>query len=266
MFYHLLNLFMGVSDTSAHLFYLTFSALTAIFTRMKDIFDMDKKSLKQLRDFFNKSPKEFSRATAGVLNSLAFSTRKYDIENIAQGMTVRNPKFVARMLKVTKTPPRSDIRKQQSSASSLRTADFTGWEEQQTGKRQTRTRAATTEGRGGSIKNTIRPRFRMRKNNKFYRPSQFKTRTEQGSFQFMMRVLATRGGGEFILSKQYGRMSPGLYSFRNHQVRKVQSTDNIKQPSRYKWRDHSIRNLQSRNDIRDIWSRELDRVMSKNIK
>ena len=233
---------------------------------MRDIFDMDARSLRELKKFMETRPKEFAKSTAGVLNSLAFSTRKYDMQNIAQGMTVRNPKFVARMLKVTKTPPRSDIRKQQSSASSLRTADFTGWEEQQTGKRQTRTRAATTEGRGGSMKNPVSPRFRMRKNNKFYRPSQFKARTEQGSFQFMMRVLATRGGGEFILSKQYGRMSPGLYSFRNHQVRKVQSTDNIKQPSRYKWRDHSIRNLQSRNDIRAIWGKELDRVMRKSIK
>jgi hypothetical protein len=233
---------------------------------MKDIFDMDSRSLKQLRKFMETRPKEFAKSTAGVLNSLAFSTRLYDIQNITQGMTVRNPKFVARMLKVQKTPPRSDIRKQQSSASSLRTADFTGWEEQQAGKRQTRTRAATTAGRGGNMKGTISPRFRMRKNNKFYRPSQFKARTEQGSFQFMMRVLATRGGGEFILSKQYGRMSPGLYSFRNHQIRKVQATDNIKQPSRYRWRDKSINNLQSRNDIRAIWSRELDRVMSKNIK
>ena len=67
---------------------------------MEDIFDMKSKDLKQLKKFMKTSPKEFEKATRGVLNSLAFKTRENDIKNITKSMVIRNPKFLRSSLRV----------------------------------------------------------------------------------------------------------------------------------------------------------------------
>jgi hypothetical protein len=228
---------------------------------MTALFHMDNRDLKKLQRFMAEAPREFKRASAGVLNSLAFSTRKYDIENINRGMTVRSPKFVNAMLRVDKTRS-TEISKQVAYAYSVKRKGFSGWEEQQTGKPQERERAATTPARGGNIRSKVLPRNRMKPGNKFYRPSQFK-RGKGDGFGFMMRVMATRGGGNFYLSQARGKLRAGLWSFRQRKLSRLQATDDIKEPKRFTWRTYSLNTLTTTNDIKKIWSRELDYAVKR---
>src|SRR4030042_3526765 len=78
--------------------------LTFFYTHlMQDIFKVDIKDLQKLIKFYRESPKQFRYATAGVLNFQAFQTRKYDLENIKNSMTIRDPKFMRQNLLVQKT-------------------------------------------------------------------------------------------------------------------------------------------------------------------
>jgi hypothetical protein len=246
---------------------------------MKSIFDMDATNLKALKKFYQKAPREFERATAGVLNSLAFKTRKNDIGNITGSMIVRNAKFIERSILVEKTRS-GKISSQQSVVGSVRRPGFTGWEEQQTGKRPERQNAPTTAARGGNTRSVVRPKYRLRAKNKFVRPSQFKARSESGSFQFMMRVLATRGGGLFLLPDNFGRLGRGLYHFEpttrsarkkarkigevaRGKITRIQKIGGIRQPKTFHWRDISISQLQNTTDITRIWSEQIRRIMSQ---
>jgi hypothetical protein len=231
---------------------------------MKSIFDMDATNLRALKKFYQKAPRDFERATAGVLNSLAFTTRKNDIRNITGSMIVRNAKFIERSILVEKTRS-GKISSQQSVVGSVRRPGFTGWEEQQTGKRPERQNAPTTAARGGNTRSVVRPKYRLRAKNKFVRPSDFKanTRSERAAFAFMMRVLATRGGGEFMITGGGLKLPPGLYSFRNRKVRKLQKLGEINPTRPNRWRTQSILQLQRGNDITRIWSEQIRRIMSQ---
>jgi len=187
---------------------------------MSMIFQMDLSDLRKLKRFQKNAPREFRAATAGVLNSLAFSTRKLDIKNISRSMIIRNSK-----------------------------------------------RTATIHSRKGSKRRQMLARARLKPGNKFYKPEQFQGKSLQRKFYFMMRVLGSRGGGEFLLSRNVplknGSLRRGLYSLRKSKIRRLQGFEGSSQPRRNPWHTKSLRMLSTRNDMRKVWQQNIDRVVRK---
>ena len=223
---------------------------------------MSRGDLKKLRRFFRESPRDFERVAANVLTSIAFSARKLYIENINRSMTVRNKRFVESSLRVV--PARTThIDRQFSEAGSIRRPRFSGWEEQQTGRLRKSNRAGTTAARGGDKKRQMLPRARLKRGNQFYKPEQFRARSDNSRFAFMMRVIASRGGGEFLLSKGHKSLPPGLYQFRNRRVRMLQKFGNVAQPRHIPWMSLANQSMQIRSDMAEVWRESARRVLQK---
>ena len=216
--------------------------------------------MKALKRFMRESPREFRHASAGVLNSLAFKTREYDIENITRSMIVRNPRFLRSGLKVQTARPQP-INQQQSAAFSINRPRHTGWEEQQTG-RGSMARTDTTAARGGSRGKQMKRKARLRPGARIHKPSDYNAQTHMSRFMFMMRVLNQSGGGEFLLTQQAGKLKPGLYSLKSGKVIALQRFDRV-QSRHIPWRDQSINSLKVRNDMGEVWADNIRRVIAK---
>jgi hypothetical protein len=233
---------------------------------MASDFYMDRRGLDKLERFFKDAPKLIKPVTANILTSLAFETRKYDIQNISSTMTIRNKRFVESSIQVEKA--RSvNIVNQIARVGSVERPRFSGWREQQTGEPPLRKRTISTNARGGSKASMVKQKYRLKSSNKFYKPEQFQGRDLKSSFQFMMRVLGTRGGGEFILTRNVqtkrGVMGPGEYSFRNHRIQKMQDFKMHLTIKRNTWRTQSLRRLTTGNTIEKIWRESMNRIISR---
>ena len=230
-------------------------------------FYMSTGDMRALKRFMKESPREFRHASAGVLNSLAFKTREYDIENITRSMIVRNPRFLRSGLKVTTARPQP-INQQQSAAFSINRPRHTGWEEQQTG-RGTMARTDTTAARGGSRGRQMQRKARLRPGSPIVKPSQYSTNTknqEAGRFGHMLRDLDNKGGGNFILTRDVrtskSRFIPGLWHFKKGKFSLLQDFRPAR-ARRIPWRDQSINSLQVRNDMGEVWAENIRRVIAK---
>jgi hypothetical protein len=230
---------------------------------MDTIFHFDDTFIKTLERFYREFPKESEQAVSGILNDLAYQTRQNDIENISGNMIIRNRQFLERSLQYTKARP-GRIESQVAYVYSVKRERFTGWEEQQTGRNAVKERSATLPARGGSRAGVMNRKSRLR--GQFYKPQQFQGHNIKQRFQFMMRVLNTRGGGEFIVSDSIptkrGTLKRGLYSLRNHQLTKYQSFED-KPIKQLRWRNMSLDQLARRNNINKLWSTHLNRVINK---
>lgn len=233
---------------------------------MSQMFSMNKSDLRKLERFFKRSPKQFKAATANILNSLAFTTKRYDQINIERSMIVRNRRFVQSSLRVQTARSSSDIDRQISIAYSVKRPRFSGWVEQEYGRRPKRRRTVTKHARGGNMRSAMKSRARLRPAGQFYKPEQFQGRSLQQRFYFMMRVLNSRGGGEFIITNPIhtnrGALGPGLYGLKNHQIKRYQKFQQF-QPRRIQWRTMSIRRLMSKNNIRNIWRNSLRHILQR---
>jgi len=231
---------------------------------MKTKFHMDARDLKKLKRFALNSPKDFQRATSNVLSSLAFQTRKNDIKNLHRGMIIRDERFLNSSLLVQKAK-NTKIQNQFALAYSIERPRFTGWKEQQTGQPAQRKRKTTKWARGGNMHKRMRTQARLSASNKIYKPSQFQGRNNNSKFQFMMRVLGSRGSGRFLLTEKYKRMTPGLYELtKGKRIRRLQDfTSPALRPKKLSWRTVSLKQLQSNNNIRRTWQTSLNHIVKK---
>jgi hypothetical protein len=232
---------------------------------MSDIFKVEQSDLHRLTKFFKESPRDFRYATAGVLNSLAFQTRRNDIQVLSGNMIIRNRRFLESNLKVEKTRAVS-IDQQIAYAGSIERPGFSGWKEQQNGTTSEKQRSGTIHARSGNRAASMKAKSRMKSGNKFYKPTQYQGKDKRSRFQFMLRVIGSRGGGEFLLSENMptkkGSMGKGLYELRQGKIKRLQSTENIKQPARFQWRSRSLDMLRD-GDIAKIWNEQINRIVDR---
>jgi hypothetical protein len=233
-----------------------------------DTFTMDPIGLKKLERFFKGFPREMRQASAGILNSLAFQTRKYDIENISADMVIRDPKFTRDSLKVQTTAPRR-IEEQVAYAGSINRPRFTGWKEAETGATSaTKKRGTTRAARGGNKHAIMRREARMRGTGKFKNVDNYRGHTREIRFHTMLSGFIRRGGGgAFILSKtiqtKHGHLPRGLWFFGNHKLQLLQYFGVEHMPKKIHWSRKSIVKLHERNDIQKIYTRQLERIIAK---
>lgn len=230
---------------------------------MADQFEMRSEDLKKLKKFFRKSPRLIKPVQANLITSLAFKTREYDIQNISSEMIIRNERFVKSSIRVTKATT-NDLN---AFVYSIRRPRFSGWEEQQTGKPSRKKKTPTLHARRGNRAGKIPNKFKFRSKSKFYNPSMFKGKTYKQRFYFMLRVLGSRGGGEFLLNNDVelkkGKLKKGLYSFRRHSISKIQDTTRRYRTKKFKWRTKSLQDLQQKNNLNEMWAKSINFILSR---
>ena len=186
---------------------------------------IDDKQLKQFKKMCRSGQKEFQYVTAEYLNSSAFRARELNIKNLQSQMTIRDQRFLSSSLRVEKTKPVS-INQQIAISGSITRPRFTGWKEQEDGGTAERKRKITISARGGSKQAKAQQKARLRPGNKIYKPEQFQGMSYEKRFYFMMRVLGSRGGGQFLLSQKLrtrrGYMNPGLYGLKSGKISMLQ--------------------------------------------
>jgi hypothetical protein len=239
---------------------------------MANIFQIDDRDLKKLIKFYKRAPREFTKAAASVLNTLAFETRKQNIHQIKKTMTVRGERFVTGSLRVQKTKG-NKLNDLMAIAGSIERQRFTGWAEQQLNKPAKRKRLQTVHARGGSFKKRVRQKAKMRRSNNFYTYRDFvspKAKTKRQATARMMRQIRSGEASrrpaviESGLGGRLGKFSYGLYEIKKRRIKRLQNLRprNV-QPKRNRWMTRSLRYLDRNVDLRAVWGRSINFVLKK---
>jgi hypothetical protein len=230
-----------------------------------DGFYIDKRELDKIEKAFKKAPKLLRPVTANVLNSLAFDARKRYVSNIDRLMIVRSPKFIHSAIRVQKAKS-GPIERQVALSGSINKPRFTGLREQEKGLPSKTKRAVTTAGRRGSKRNRAIGKARLKQANKFYKPEQFAGKTQYRKFLFMMRVIASRGKGEIIISNDLrirkGILHRGLYQYKGKKLTRLQAFD-VTGSERTPWMSKSNDQLIFSTDIIKKYRDSLKYIISR---
>jgi len=188
------------------------------------------------RDF--KKAHRFARV--GTVNNLAFKTRENVLGELKRTMTIRAPGFVRGSVKVQK----ASLRKPVSEAGSIKRERFSGWIEQETGKRTDRRRVQTRAARLGNWKRKVAPRFRLKPSAKFIKPADVGLSNNQ-IVAFLQTLNRKKYRQPFFLPVRYKRLQRGLYLFKGrfpkNKIVRVQSFDpkNV-QPVKEPWMSRAV--------------------------
>jgi hypothetical protein len=226
------------------------------------MFDIQTRDVEALARFYVKAPRIFAQASGSMLNEFAFGTRIEAFYEIAGKMTVRNPKFVASRLQVTKSRLTRPIANQQSITGSVATQRFSAWQEQQLGKDTARKRTISLLARMGSTARQAAPRARLKPGNRIWKPEPFPGKDINQKSIVMMQKLSRAGVTEpFLLLHKTG-MIPGLYKFKGGKPRLLQSFA-TKQPHKIPWLTAGRERYFRETNLSALWARTLGYALSK---
>lgn len=239
---------------------------------MSQMFQMDRRQFNKLLSFYKEAPKLFFRAARGVLNSFAFGVRQEFISTVHQKMTVRNRSFISLSTRAEKTKG-YDLRSMQSSTNTVRRQGFSGWEEQETGRRTLLNRTISSFARGGAWTGRVRQRYRVKRSNDFFDPSRYSGVSDEHRMSKMlgaMRMGRAVKKRPFIirrrLSGSYANLRRGIYGWRGKQIVRVQNFERPTQPKRLQIMKMARDNFFRRNNVQQIWNREIDRSIINSMK
>jgi hypothetical protein len=185
------------------------------------IFSVEISSLSDLADIFEEAPKKFTVATGMLLNKFAFGTRDEALRLMPQIMTIRDIKFLNRQLQVQKSKFRGALGDLVSIFGSVHAPRFTGWKEQQLGKKTPRHRVFTTLGRvGGTTKGKASRGVRLRDLAKFPRPEDYSGQSDEHRVIVMLRSLQRQKFGRPFIVHGHRKISPGVYKFKGRGSKK----------------------------------------------
>jgi len=225
------------------------------------MFEVDLKDFKLLVRQYKINAREFRAAQINVLNSQAFGTRASAINVIQRGMTVRNKRFVASSLQVTKASAGAPY----ATVGSVYRKDFSGWVEQQTGKRASRKRLPTRSARRGNWRNRVAPSLRMKTQNKFVSDKNIIRSTGNASertYGMLSYVRRTKYRKPFILSgsKKYRK---GLYKLVGKKVKLIQQIGGVQgNVRRFPWMTYAVQRYMRKNAPIKVWAESVKRIVN----
>lgn len=205
--------------------------------------------------FLKRAPRKFQRAMAVYVNNQAVTMRENMIETIGSMMTLRDTRFVRgsvvyRRGSLGAQPPF------RSSAGSIERDRFTGWIEQETGKKTPKKRDLTTRGaRRGSWKRKAVPSSRMRSSNQFLKV--------RGNVVGGLRAAARKRERRALLITGDKKIPAGLYRFKGQMrrggYRPLQALQYLggSQPRRRPWARVALNLYSFRVKPQREWSRAL---------
>ncbi len=228
-------------------------------------FEFKAEDLILLRRFYKKSPKLFGRSVTNTLNQLAFESRTALINAISEQMTVRDNRFVNRQMRVDQAKG-VDIRTAESEVGSISSSRFSGWIEQETGKKPETNRAFTLLARGGSEQNKARPKARAKPYNNFAKISDFtiKAKSRQHRLIIFLQMMVEQKK-QFIMPRKYKGMGRGIYRIKRKKIVAVQRFGPVK-IRKAPWMKPTIQRDIDLKNIRTIWSNNINRVLPRRLK
>jgi hypothetical protein len=239
----------------------------------EDIFKFKSPDMINLQKWMKKKPREFNRATASVLNNLAFQSRLVATDNIQSKTQTRDKKFVSRSLRVTKTPLNKPLNTLVASMGSIDISGkgrSDGFESLETGGRDKRKYTQTIAARGGKESRKVAPRVRLNKSKDFHTRKQ-----HRGSAAIMLRKLRqkkiarkpvlidrkVRRGG----SSPLRRMKPGIYVMTGRKLlKRVQTFGNTnKRTKRIQWMKRATTEVMKDSNLKKQYKKEIDWIFRK---
>lgn len=214
------------------------------------MFKADTKDMKKLEKAMHQAPKHIRPAVAKTLNKQAADMKFQHIPNALQhDMTIRNEKFMHRQIGYNPAKPNTSPEQNYSEAGSIEAKRFTGWEEQQTGKKAEHDRVASQASRAGmQWKKQMSPSKRMNKAANFRRTSDYHAKTGvQRTIAMLKESRAQKI--PFILRKSDSRpgrlskMEPGLYGWVGKKLYRLQKFDTHYDPKTTDWMGDSLKML-----------------------
>lgn len=231
----------------------------------KPLFKMDDRELKKWIKFHKQAPKLIKRAVAGTLNTFAFETRKKSLHIIMTNMTVRARKFVEGSMRVDKAKAGQSINQQHSVVGSIKRPRFTGWEEQETGKKAKRNRVATALARGGNMSGKVKPSARLKRANTFVSPDDYPGKNKNHRVIVMLQVLFRKRWKKPFLVKGSKKFKKGIYRIqagkRLRMLQNLEPSSTQKQPKRVRWMTGGLKAFKRGADIGKIWEKNVKRVL-----
>lgn len=209
---------------------------------MPKTFQFKKGELRSWRHFYRDFPKAYQRAKINTVNNLAFQGRRIALDELDRNMIIRAPAFIKGSVRFQ----RATMNRPEAEFGSIRRDRFSGWEEQQTGRRTKRTRVQTLQARRRNWKNKVAPRVRLKPGAKFIRPADVRLNNNQ-IVPFLQILDRRKYRQPFFIPTRYKRLQRGLYIFVSRKIRRVQNLDpaNV-QPARDEWMSRAVGRLEGK--------------------
>jgi len=237
---------------------------------MAEVFKVDTRGVQLFAKTMRLAPRKMKGATAMVLNNLAFGTRDEAKTVLGRAMVIRSPRFVfsKKALLTIKARSGAPIDRQVASTASVESDRFSGWAEQQTGKKTDRKRVGTLKARFGSKKRRMAPAVRMRQGRRYAKSENFPGSTKAARVRTMLSVLnnwPSSPRDPFIIQGSRDFMD-GLYKMKGRRGKRklilLQQLDPPRaQPRRFPWMTIARNNYLARVNLTRIWGRAIDRVV-----
>lgn len=219
--------------------------------------------LKNLEKFYRKAPKQFARASAGMLNNLAFQTRNRALIQIAVDMNIRSDKFVASRMRVDRARA-GPISRQRAETGSVITSRFSGWVEQETGKAPQRNRVFGLAARRGKEQNKASAKARLKPSNKFFTPDDFDIKANDDNHRtviFLQIMGRDNPNKPFVIRKKYRKMRKGIYMFsKRGKLKQLQGFEAMK-VKREPWMAPARKAVLTKANVRKQWARAISHVL-----
>lgn len=217
--------------------------------------------LRDLEKFYKKAPKKFARASAGMLNNLAFQTRGVALIRIASDLEIRNPRFVASRMQVEKAKfgPMSGQRAEVGSVAKDR---FSGWTEQETGAEPLRNRVFTLTARRGSNQNQAAPSSRLKPGNNIVdiNDVDIAATGRLARRRIFIQIMSRRPNKPFVMRRKYKKMRRGVYVFKRKRLLQLQAFDAMK-VKRKPWMKPARAEVIQRSNVRAAWAKAIKFVL-----
>lgn len=220
--------------------------------------EVDLSQHRGMKNWFGKQPKLMQIACAQMLNQFAFGTRAAAIRRINELMTVRNPRFVASRLQYTKANRARKINDQVAWTGSRALPRFSGWTEQEFGKRPMVNRTATlVGGRGGSEQRQVRHVVRLKKGKKIVTRQTYRM-GDKPVGQFLRAALRKKENAPIIVKSGKGLT---LYKRKGNKLEAAQIFSR-KQPKRQRWMKESRAAYFRQTDLGLLWEQTCNRLVT----
>lgn len=219
------------------------------------------------RRFLKKAPKLFNASIIGTLNTLAFETRTALIVRVDEQMQVRDKKFVSRSIQVLKAKGR-DFRTAEAVVGSVHRARFSGWIEQETGKKSIKNRTQTLLARGNSESKKVKQKARLKRSNQIAKISDFQIKAKSKAHRLIIFLeMMRRQRKTFIMPRKYKRLKRGVYSVSKggKKLQRIQ-TFGPRKVNKDPWMKPVVRGQLKQADIRKIWAQNVERMLPKRLR
>lgn len=183
---------------------------------MSDQFQLDNRDLRELVKIYKNAPKQLTKMSASVLNTMVYKDYLSSMKTISGEMIIRTPGMIKKGMRYQKANYNQPISRQFAISGSIKMERHDAWEHVETGEGARITRF-TKEGRGGNVDNVAKKEARAGQD-KHQRASDYNL-NEKNIQRFMAAVAGQKGTGKygrrkpFFIAQIHRRMGRGIYKF-----------------------------------------------------